>query len=264
MIEENGLATEPDTFIGVEANRNRAYPFTFAAIDRDLAIRTIGQGTIKDAYAFLAGQKNALAAINFPTTLSKGLLKCGDIREKTYAKSQSEGLANLRLVEFELLERGVQIARTPGSLKKSPQWMKLGFRLFEELGKLGYCPFPAEGSPRQFFECQGEAAFWNLLGHAPLKEHTLEGGIQRQLALQSVGLPVPDAMQFFEEITRHHLLNSTLPLGSLFSNEELNALAAAYTAWLAIVQADKVNRIGDEIEGFIFLPKQMQSIKSNL
>jgi hypothetical protein len=134
--------------------------------------------------------------------------------------------------------------------------MKLGFRLFEELGKHEYQPYPVENAPKQYFECQGEAAFWNLLGHAPLKEHTLEGRLQRQLVLQLFGLPVPDAMLFFEEITRHHLLNSTLPLDNLYSNEELNALAAAFTAWQACNQAGKIIRIGHEEEGYIYLPDQ--------
>ncbi len=250
------MTSEFNTFIGVEANRERAYPFTYAAIDRDLTIRALGRGNIKDAFAFLAGQESALAAINSPISTSKGLLKREEIREKLSSKSRLGRWANLRLVEYELLERGVHVPRTPGSLKGSPRWMKLGFRLFEEIGKLGYRSYPGADSSKEYFECQGEAAFWNLLGHAPLKQHTLEGRLQRQLALQLCGIPVPDAMLFFEEITRHHLLQSTLPLDNLYSNEELNALAAAYTAWLACNQPDMLIRIGHEVEGYIYLPDQ--------
>ena len=250
------MNAEFSAFIGVEANRERSYPFTYAALDRDLTIRAFGRGSIKDAFAFLAGQESALAAINSPMSTSKGLLKREEIREKLSSKSRLGRWANLRLVEYELLERGVHVPRTPGSLKSSPRWIKLGFRLFEELGKFGYKPYPGADAPKQYFECQGEAVFWNLLGHAPLKEHTLEGRLQRQIVLQLCGLPVPDAMLFFEGITRHHLLNSTLPLDNLYSNEELNALAAAYTAWLACTQTGKVIRIGHEEEGFIFLPDQ--------
>ena len=257
------MTAEFSAFIGVEANRERSYPFTYAALDRDLTIRAFGRGSIKDAFAFLAGQESALAAINSPMNTSKGLLKREEIREKLSSKSRLGRWANLRLVEYELLERGVHVPRTPGSLKSSPRWMKLGYRLFEELGNFGYQPYPGTDATKQYFECQGEAAFWNLLGHAPLKEHTLEGRLQRQMVLQLCGLPVPDAMLFFEEITRHHLLNSTLPLDNLYSNEELNALAAAYTAWLAYHQADKVIRIGHAEEGFIFLPdRSLQEIAS--
>ena len=159
-------------------------------------------------------------------------------------------------MELELLERGIRISRTPSTAAKSPRWMRLGFKLFEELTRLGYHDYPHPSAPRQMFECHGEAAFWNLLGHTPLKENTLEGCLQRQLVLRLCGLPVPDAMQFFEEITHHHLLNSHLPLEHLYSAQELNALAAAYAAWLAGNQPEKLIRVGHESEGVIYLPAQ--------
>lgn len=248
------MAKEFSTFIGVEANRDRLYPFTYAAIDNELIIRAFGRGNLKDAFVFLAGQQSALAAINSPMTTNKGLLKREEIRKKLSAKSNLGRWANLRLVEFELLERGVHVPRTPGSLKSSPRWMKLGFQLFEEIGKLGYQPYPDLVAQKQYFECQGEAAFWNLLGHAPLKEGTLEGRLQRQLIMQLCGLPVPDAMQFFEEITRHRLLESRLPMDHVYSNEELNALAAAFTAWLTQNDPARIVKAGHEEEGFIYLP----------
>jgi hypothetical protein len=250
------MTAEFSAFIGVEANRERSFPFTYAAIDQDLAILAFGRGKIRDVFSYLAGQTSVLAAINSPMSTSKGVLKREEIREKLSSKSRLGRWANLRLVEFELLERGIHVPRTPGTLKNSPRWMKQGFRLFEELKKLGYQAYPDEEAPNLYFECQGEAAFWNLLGHAPLREYTLEGRLQRQLALQLCGLPVPDAMLFFEEITRHHLLNSTLPLENLYSNGELNALAAAYTAWMAYKHAEKIIRIGHEEEGYIYLPDQ--------
>jgi len=210
------------TFIGVEVSPDRVHPFTFAALDEEMVIRALGHGKINDAYAFLAGQSNALAAIN--------------------------------LVEYELLERGINVPRTPNTKKKSPRWMKLGFHLFEELDKLGYEIYPNLAAEKQFFECQGEASFWNLLGHSPLKEGTLEGCLQRQVVLFLAGLPVPDAMDFFEEITRHRLLNNQLPMDRVYSASELNALIAAYTAFLSGTQPDKVIHIGDEEEGIIYLP----------
>ena len=132
--------------------------------------------------------------------------------------------------------------------------MKLGFHLFEELDKLDYKIYPNLAAEKQFFECQGEASFWNLLGHSPLKEGTLEGCLQRQVVLLLAGLPVPDAMRFFEEITRHRLLNNRLPLDLVYSASELNALIAAYTAFLSGTQPDKVFHIGNEEEGIIYLP----------
>src|SRR4030066_793658 len=114
------MTAEFSAFIGVEANRERSHPFTYAALDRDLTIRAFGRGSIKDAFAFLAGQESALAAINSPMNTSKGILKREEIREKLSSKSRLGRWANLRLVEYELLERGVHVPRTPGSLKRSP------------------------------------------------------------------------------------------------------------------------------------------------
>jgi predicted RNase H-like nuclease len=61
-------------------------------------------------------------------------------------------------------------------------------------------------------------------------------------------------MKFFEEITRHRLLNGILPLELLYSPPELDALVAAYCAWLAKNQPAQVTLIGDKQEGQILLP----------
>jgi len=234
---------------------DRHFPFTYAAIDQDLNIRALGRGDIQDAFAFLAGQSNALAGVNSPLTTNKGLIRREEIRRKLSPKSHMGRWANLRLVEYELMERGINVPKTPESIDKSPRWMRLGFRLFEELRKMGYACFPDENQTLQCFECQGEAAFWNLLGHNPLKEGTLEGRLQRQVVLQLAGLKIPNAMRFFEEITRHRLLNNQLPLDDIYLTGELNALAAAYTAYLCVSDDGDVIEIGDEIEGIIYLPK---------
>ena len=63
-------------------------------------------------------------------------------------------------------------------------------------------------------------------------------------------------MRFFEEITRHRLLHNMLPMEHLYSNAELNTLAAAYTAWIAGTQPEKLISVGHEEEGFIYLPDQ--------
>jgi len=248
------MAIAFQTFIGVEASGNRTHPFTYALMDMEKTIRSIGHGSIRDAFAFLAGQENALAAINSPASTNKGLMKREKIRKKISAKSHLGRWANLRLVEFELIQRGIRVPHTPGSLKNSPKWMRLGFQLFEEIGRTGYSQYPHPEASKQYFECHGDAAFWNLLGHTPLREHTLEGCLQRQLVLRLCGLPVPDAMRFFEEITRHRLLSSSLPSELVYSGGELNAVVAAYTAWLAANQAEMVVRVGDEEEGIIVLP----------
>ncbi len=51
-------------------------------------------------------------------------------------------------------------------------------------------------------------------------------------------------------------MNNKLPTDNLYASAELNTLAAAYTAWLAGSQPEKIAAIGHEEEGFIYLPNQ--------
>jgi hypothetical protein len=62
---------------------------------------------------------------------------------------------------------------------------------------------------------------------------SLEGRIQRALILYDEGLQLPDPMDFFEEITRHKLLQGMLPTENLYSSTQLDALVMAYVAWMA-------------------------------
>ncbi len=83
------------------------------------------------------------------------------------------------------------------------------------------------GSPRQNMLCRSATFFQQILCCLPFAARTLEGRLQRQLILVEQGLQLPDPFYFFEEITRHHLLTSNLPLETIHSAVELNALAAA-------------------------------------
>jgi hypothetical protein len=78
--------------------------------------------------------------------------------------------------------------------------------------------------------------------------------------LDDLGLGIPDPMMFFEEVTRHWLRQGVLPLKNIYAAAELDALAAAYTAWQAGLHPDQICHLGDPREGEIFLP--VPSLKS--
>jgi predicted RNase H-like nuclease len=61
-------------------------------------------------------------------------------------------------------------------------------------------------------------------------------------------------MGFFEEITRFKLMRGILPTDILYSPEQLDVLATAYTAWLAIHRPEEVTVLGDRSEGQMILP----------
>ena len=87
-----------------------------------------------------------------------------------------------------------------------------------------------------------------MLGLPPFAYGTLEGRIQRQLVLSNQELDVPDAMEFFEEITRYKLLHGVLPADNILPQPELDAWMAAYVAWLACHEADKLHVHGSPQE----------------
>jgi hypothetical protein len=93
-----------------------------------------------------------------------------------------------------------------------------------------------------------------LLGQLPLPKPTLEGRLQRQVALFEHGEGIKDPMEFFEEITRHKLLHGIFPMELVYAAEELDALIAAYLAWCVINSPQDMIFIGDKQEGQIALP----------
>jgi hypothetical protein len=93
-----------------------------------------------------------------------------------------------------------------------------------------------------------------LLDRIPLAKPTLEGRLQRELILYERGVRIRDPMIFFEEITRHKLMNGLLPMEFVYLPAQLDALAAAYTAWLSVQKPAELTRLGNRQEGFINLP----------
>jgi predicted RNase H-like nuclease len=119
---------------------------------------------------------------------------------------------------------------------------------------MGYQCYPADGMARQGLEVYPHACYTVLLGVTPFPKYTLEGRLQRQLVLYEQKVNVPDPMLFFEEITRHRLLKGILPVDNLYTPSELDALIAAYTAWLAVTHPDQVTLLGDPTEGQLAIP----------
>jgi hypothetical protein len=103
-------------------------------------------------------------------------------------------------------------------------------------------------------ETQTDAVFHLTTGFAPVEDKLLEGRLQRQLLLHEHNLPVIDPMDLFEEITRFRLLKGELAINNVLSTGELNALTAAWLAWLAVNEPEKIQKFGVAEEGEIYLP----------
>jgi hypothetical protein len=152
--------------------------------------------------------------------------------------------ALLRLKEYE----NIWLAINLPSLKRV-QEAYTSFK--KKLVQAGYKSYSNISSTKQFFETNAQDCFRTLSGHKLLPRRTLEGRLQRSAVLYEQGLHITDPVDIFEEITRYKLVQGILPLENIYSSKELDALVAAYLAWMA------VNRPGQIVlQGEFVLPAQ--------
>jgi hypothetical protein len=241
------------TFIGIDPTAGRK-PFVYAALDHEKHLLALGQGGIDEILAFVAGQHHAYVAVCAPSQPNRGLMERDDIRLSLNPPPRPGRWGSFRLVEYQLRQHNIFCPQTPARPEDCPNWMRIGFSLYRRLEALGYCAYPAKESPLVWLEVYPHACFCTLLGITPFSKYTLEGRIQRQLVLLEQELHIPDPMRLFEEITRHRLLQGVLPLEDLYQPGELDALAGAYTAWVAATRPDKILTLGHPEEGQMILP----------
>ncbi len=254
---------EPSSiFVGIELQHAWRL-FTYAALDSNLKLLALRQGRLPEVVAYLAEGEAVIAAISAPRQPNRGRMQRDEIRSALFAPLPGNHSVDLRQVEFELLARGLPAPRTPANAATCPAWMRRGFRLVQELKDIGYAQFSPSEARRQLIETSPEAVFTSLLGHPPFPSKSMEGRIQRQLVLWDNRLPVRDPMVFFEEVTRHKLLRGIMPDQDILPVAKLNALAAAYTAFLAAAHPERVSRYGEPEEGEVYLPSPWKPEKAD-
>ncbi|MBN2547972.1 MAG: DUF429 domain-containing protein [Anaerolineales bacterium] len=241
------------TFIGIDPTAGD-HPFVYAALDHELRLLALGQGSMEDILAFAAGQHQAVAAVCAPRLPNQGLMARPEIRQDLTPAPTPGRWLNFRLADYLLRQRRLSSVQTPAEEEQCPRWMRNGFLLYRRLEGLGYQIYPHEQAELQCLEVYPHACYAALLGKLPFPKHSLEGRIQRQLVLYENRLNVPDPMRIFEEITRHRILKGVLELDNLYTPGELDALVAAYTAHLASNHPDQVTVLGDPREGEVVLP----------
>ena len=163
-----------------------------------------------------------------------------------------------RLGEFELLQRGIEIYRTPSQVEKTKAWMQTGFTLYERLAAIGFQTFSGAPDGQQFFETPSETCYWIWLEGEPMSADTFEGRLQRQLILYELGMDIPDPMLLLEEITRYRLLQGSLLEEGLYTPAGLQALAAGYIAWATVRRPEEIAFVGDVEEGQVAVPNKFE------
>ncbi len=241
------------TFVGIDPTAGQR-PMVYAALDRDLRLLALTEGTLDEILAFVGGQQAAFVGVNAPRRPNQGLMKQQELREQLRPMPRPGRYEGFRVAEYQLRTCNIRTPRTCSEESQCAGWVRSGFEVYQRLESLGYRDYPSPESAFQMLEVYPHGAFTVLLGRVPFRKASLEGRLQRQLVLYNQGLDIPDPMRIFEEITRYRLLQGTLILDGLFSTEELEALVAAYTAWMAASSPENVTVLGDPAEGQVVLP----------
>jgi hypothetical protein len=241
------------TFIGLDPTAGRK-PFSYAALDSSLRLTALGSGSLDEVLAFTAGLHEAIVAVCAPRRPNQRLMERAEIRDSLNPPPRPGRWNNFRLVEYLLRQHRISCYKTPASEKACPGWMQMGFLLYQRLEKMGYHPYPSPEYALQWLEVYPHASYCALLGHVPHPKHTLEGRLQRQLILFQKKVTLPDPMEFVSNLTTQNLLQADLPMDQLYSQGELDALVAAYTAWQAANHPDQTTTLGDASEGQVILP----------
>jgi hypothetical protein len=237
--------------VGIDCTSGRQ-AFTYAVLDSDLRVVSLAELEVDDLLQGLESWGTSAVAVNSPSNVNAGV-----VRRRAEAKRGVPGSirgTDLREAEYDLHGLGIPVGATPRMEALCAGWVQLGLALYRRLRDIGFTPYPAGNATKQWLETHPHAGFCALLGRPPLPRPTLEGRLQRALALFERGVRIPDPMAFLEEITRHRLLHGLLPIEQIPTQEQLDALLAAYTAWLAIVKPRELTQVGNRQEGFITLP----------
>jgi predicted nuclease with RNAse H fold len=229
-------------------------------LDADLHILHLENRSLEKAVQTIAEYKNACCGVDAPIERSHMLMAEPTMRSRLGLEPKQKNYRAYRVCEFELRRRGIHSYKTPVDAQKAPSWMQGGWKLYEQLQQAGYGVYPHGGS-QVVFETYPHAAYTMLVMKRPYKKNTIIGRAQRQLVLYKEGVDVPDAMQIFEEFTRHRFLLGELALGELLNNAALDALIAAYTAFLLYREPHNVTLLGDLIDGQIVLPIPVQQLQ---
>jgi hypothetical protein len=164
-------------------------------------------------------------------------------------------LERARAAEAELIRRGIPVRLTPAVEGAAPGWMRAALQFGRWASGMGFVEGPdGHDAARWILETNPQGCYSVWLGRLPFGRDTLEGRLQRQLALIRERVNLPDPMDALEEVTAHHLLAGRLTLDRIGRPDALDALAAALTAFRAWKTPAEVSWLGRDANGRICLP----------
>jgi predicted nuclease with RNAse H fold len=239
-------------FIGLDTTAGQRAA-TLAVLNAKLSVLHCDDHPIEQALQIVASYPHAVCGIDAPIEHSRMVLAEPTARMRVGLEPRQKNYQTYRVCEYELRRRGIHSYKTPTDRSKAPGWMQAGWQVYDRLRAMGYVAHPY-GGQRVMFETYPHAAYTMMLKRRPYPKASLEGRVQRQLVLYREGVEVADPMDFFEEWTRHSFLAGKLLLDRLYEHDALDALLAAYTAFLLYREPHNVTAIGELADGQILVP----------
>jgi hypothetical protein len=138
-------------------------------------------------------------------------------------------------------ENSILMINTPSTKKGREVYANLR----KQAVQAGYKAYLETSEPKRWLETDAQDCFRALGGHKLLSHRALEGRLQRAAILYEQGLQLTDPVDMFEEVTRYKLIQGILPLDNLPSSRELDALVAAYLAWMSLNRPARIVVTGE-------------------
>jgi predicted RNase H-like nuclease len=252
MSSDSDAPVGQTVFIGIDTTAG-SRPMTVAVLDGDLNILDLSSNSASEIVDIIDAYPQATCGIDAPIMPNRGLLADPAYRTRVDLSPTQSNYQEYRVCEFELRRRGMYIYHTPSDAERVPQWIAASWELYNRLRALGFVDYPHTGS-RRLFEIYPHGAFTTLLKKRPYRKTSIEGRIQRQLLLYHEGVEIPDPLFVLQSWTPHQFLTGSLDMERIHTHDELDALVAAYTAYLLNCEPQHTVVVGDERDGQIVLP----------
>lgn len=201
-------------FAGIDVSATRG--FDIAVLDEERRVVLLAKARDLEAAAVIVKglPPETVVGVDAPPSPSRGLAGSG----KGY-----------RLAEQELHRAGISLYPVPADAELAPSWMRAGFALYDVLAKAGFPPFFAGPARRGVsIEVYPHLTYRALSGEARGRASKLEW-------------------------SRAALRRKVAGLTKSLTQDAIDAIAAAYTAWT--FGADRWVGYGDPREGVIVAPR---------
>lgn len=201
-----------DIFVGVDVSTGKL-PYVAAVLNGTGDLLALEKCSLEGVVKYMAGYESVVVAVNAPRFLPAVKMEDDTFRNNIIPLPSDGRYSGQRVAEYLLRTRKIRFSAAPAPPKHTPTWITNGLRLYRH--------FDLMATGKSIIEVNAQASYQSFLGMPPFQKSSIEGRIQRQLILVDHGIRLPDPMEYFEEVTRHRILQGILPEAMLYSARQL-------------------------------------------